>query len=144
LSYICRLEMILRTLEDKLRYRIKRNKSSVFVPKDFFDLSDRDQVGRVLRKLVQEGTLIKIGQGLYARTKISSLTGNLIPEKSLPDLAREALNKLGVPIEDSSFDKEYDRGNTTQVPTGRVIAIKGRVSRKIGYGGNYITLEQAA
>ncbi|MBK7362134.1 MAG: hypothetical protein IPJ01_07520 [Micavibrio sp.] len=136
--------MILKNLESKIRYRIKRNSSSVFIPKDFFDLSDRDQVGRVLRILIDEGILIKIGQGLYARTKISSLTGKPIPEKSLPELAREALKKLGVRIEDSSFDKEYDKGTSTQVPTGRVIAIKGRTSRKIGYGGNYITLERAA
>ncbi len=136
--------MILKTLESKVRYRIKRNKNSVFVPGDFFDLSDRDQVGRILRTFIEEGTLIKIGYGLYARTKISSLTGEPVPEKSLPELAKEALQKLGVRTGSSSFDKEYDSGNTTQVPTGRVIAVKGRISRKIGYGGNYITLEKAA
>lgn len=136
--------MILRTLESKIKYRIKRNKNTVFVPGDFFDLSDRDQVGRVLRALIKEGALIKIGYGLYARTKVSSLTGKSIPEKSLPDLAKEALQRLGVSISDSSFDKDYDSGNSTQVPTGRVIAVKGRISRKIGYGGNYITLEKAA
>lgn len=136
--------MILRTLESKVRYRIKRNKNSVFIPSDFFDLSDRDQVGRALRALVKEGALIKIGYGLYARSKVSSLTGQPIPEKSLPELAREALKVLGVKIQNSSFDNDYQSGNTTQVPTGRVIAVKGRVSRKIGYGGNYITLEQTA
>ena len=135
--------MILKTLESKVRYRIKRNKNTVFIPSDFFDLSDRDQVGRVLRSLVKEETLIKIGYGLYARSKVSSLTGKPIPEKSLPELAREALKVLGVKIQNSSFDGDYQSGNTTQVPTGRVIAVKGRVSRKIGYGGNYITLEQA-
>lgn len=135
--------MILKTLESKVRYRIKRNKNSVFIPSDFFDLSDRDQVGRALRALVKEGALIKIGYGLYARSKVSSLTGRPIPEKSLPELAREALKALGVKIQNSSFDSDYQSGNTTQVPTGRVIAVKGRVSRKIGYGGNYITLEQA-
>ncbi len=136
--------MILKTLESKVRYRIKRNKNSVFIPSDFFDLSDRDQVARALRALVKEGALLKIGYGLYARSKVSSLTGQPIPEKSLPELAREALKVLGIKIQNSSFDNDYQSGNTTQVPTGRVIAVKGRVSRKIGYGGNYITLEQAA
>ncbi len=136
--------MILKTLESKIRYRIKRNKSSVFIPGDFFDLSDRDQVGRVLRALVREGDLMKIGQGLYARTKISSLSGKTVPEKSLPELAKEALKKLGVDVQGSSFKKEYDAGKTTQVPTGRVIAVKGRVSRKIGYDGKYISLQKVA
>ncbi len=135
--------MILKTLKSKVRYRIKRNKNSVFIPSDFFDLSDRDQVGRALRTLVKEGVLIKIGYGLYVRSKVSSLTGQPIPEKNLPELAREALKTLGVKVLNSDIDNDYQNGNSTQVPTGRVIAVKGRVSRKIGYGGNYITLEQA-
>lgn len=131
----------MKSLESKIRYRVTRRKESVFTPRDFFDLSVRDQVGRVLRKLVAEKKLIKLGYGLYARARISSLTGNIIPEKNLPDLAKEALTKLGVPVVQSSGEKDYNQGNTTQVPTGRVIAVKGRVSRKIGYDGKYITLE---
>ena len=136
--------MILKTLEDKIRYRIKRNSSSVFIPKDFFDLSDRDQVGRALRALIEEDLLIKIGQGLYARAKTSTITGKVRPEKPLPALAREALKKLGVKIVESDYSKDYNEGKSTQIPTGRVIKIKGRVSRKIGYDGKYITLQQAA
>ncbi|MGS2724133.1 DUF6088 family protein [Porticoccus sp. GXU_MW_L64] len=131
----------MKTLESKIRYRVSRRKESVFTPKDFLDLSDRDQVGRVLRKLVAEESLIKLGYGLYARTRKSSVSGKTIPEKGLPDLAREALIKLGVTLKQSSGEREYNSGNTTQVPTGRVIGVKGRISRKIGYNGKYITLE---
>ncbi len=134
----------MKTLESKIRYRVTRCKDSVFTPRDFFDLSDRDQVGRVLRKLVADQVLIKLGYGLYARTRTSSLTGKVIPEKSLPELAKEALTKLGIPVVQASGEKEYNRGNTTQVPTGRVIGVKGRVSRKIGYNGKYITLEHVS
>lgn len=153
MSYICKYgcrvfveikTMILKTLESKIRYRIKRNKDSVFILKDFLDLSDRDQIMRVLRKLIAEGLLIKLGYGLYAKAKISSLTGKTIPEKPLPELARQSLSKLGVKIAASSLEKLYDSNETTQVPTGRVIAVKGRVSRKIGYDGKYITLEKVA
>jgi hypothetical protein len=41
------------------------------------------------------------------------------------------------------MDRDYNAGRTTQVPTGRLIAIKGRVSRKIGYNGSYINFEAA-
>lgn len=85
--------MALSSLKSKVKYRISRSKGAVFTPKDFFDLSDRDQVGRVLRQLVNEETLIKFGQGLYAKAKRSSLTGKLIPVKSLPELAMEALSE---------------------------------------------------
>lgn len=144
MSYICEIDVALRTLESKTKYRLSRSKNSVFTPQDFFDLSDRDQVGRVLRKLVAQQSLIKIGYGLYAKAKKSSLTGRTIPEKGLPDLAKDALAKLGVRVMPSSFDQEYNWGTTTQVPTGRVIGVKGRVSRKIGYQGKFITLEHVA
>ena len=136
--------MALKTLESKIKYRLSRSKDSVFTPPDFFDLSDRDQVGRVLRKLVAQQALIKIGYGLYAKSKKSTLTGKTIPEKGLPDLAKEALTRLGVRVMPSSFDQEYNRGTTTPVHTLRVIGLNGLVSRKIGYDGKYITLEHVA
>ena len=137
--------MALSTLESRVRYRLSRSKDSVFTPMDFMDLSDRDQTGRVLRKLVAEQSLVKIARGLYAKTKTSSATGKTIPAKALPALAKEGLTKIGARVVPSRAEQEYNSGKTTQVPTGRVIAIKGkRVSRKIGYNGDYIVLERGA
>lgn len=128
-----------KTLKSKVKYRIGRSKGAVFTPKDFFDLSDRDQVGRVMRQLVAEGTLVKFGQGLYAKAKRSSLTGKLIPVKSLPELAKEALSdKLKVKVVASAEMERYNSGDTTQIPTGRVIAVKSRVTRKMAYDGKSI------
>jgi len=135
---------IKQTLESRMSYRIKRGKAFVYVPGDFTDLSDSDQIGRVFRSLVQAGLLVKIGQGIYARAKISSLTGQPVPEKSLRDLAIEALSKLGVEVAPSRYELAYNSGQTTQVPTGRVIGVKGRISRKISYNGRSITFEKAA
>ncbi|MCG8321554.1 MAG: DUF6088 family protein [Cytophagales bacterium] len=132
---------IKQTLEGKIRYRIKRGRDSVYIPPDFFDLSDRDQVGRVLRQLIKEGLLVKIGQGIYARAKQSSLTGKPVPEKDLRSLALEALKKLGIKTAPSSYEKAYNAGRSTQVPTGRVVGVKDRVSRRIGFNGRYIKYE---
>jgi len=136
--------MISNTLEGRVRYKISRSKVSAFILGEFLYLSDRDQILRILRKLIDEGTLIRIGSGLYARAKKSSITGKTIPEKPLPELARQSLKKLGVKIDASTIEKRYNKGETTQVPTGRVIGVKGHVSRKIGYDGKYITLEKVA
>ena len=136
--------MALNTLESRIRYRLSRSKDLVFAPKDFLDLSDRDQIGRVLRKLVAEKSLVRIARGLYAKTKISSVTGKTIPADTLPALAKEGLTKIGAHVVPSRAEQAYNSGETTQVPTGRVIAIKGKsVSRKIGYDGTYIVLEHA-
>lgn len=131
--------MALNTLKSKIKYRISRSRSAVFTPGDFLDLSDRDQVGRALRQLLAEGSLIKFGQGLYAKARRSRLTGKLVPIKPLPDLAKEALSeKLKVKVVSSSEIANYNNGDTTQVPTGRVIAVKGRVSRKMAFDGKSI------
>jgi len=61
----------------------------------------------------------------------------MIPAKPLPALAVEVLSRLKVETAPSRFARAYNAGTSTQVPTGRVIAVKGRFSRKIGYGGKY-------
>ena len=131
------------TLSYKVSARIARKNSAVFVREDFGDLGGYDQVGRILRQLTRSGKLIKIGYGLYAKAKISSLTGALVPVASLPTLAKEALQRLGLETSPSFYEREYNAGRSTQVPTGRMIAVKGRISRKIGYNGAYVSYEPA-
>jgi len=131
--------MALNSLKSKVKYRISRNAGAVFVPADFSDLSDRDQVGRVLRELVGDEILIKFGRGLYAKARRSSFSNKLVPVKPLPELAREALTqKLGVEVVLSQEQTSYNSGQSTQVPTGRLIAVRGRVSRKMSYDGKSI------
>ncbi len=134
--------MRLKTLESKVKYRIGRSRDNVFVPKDFADLADRDQVGRVLRSLIQSGEILKIGYGLYAKTSYSKLFNKILPAVSLPQLAREALMKLGVKTAPTYFERLYNERKSTQVPTGRVIGVKERVSRKISYGTFEISYER--
>lgn len=134
----------LKTLEDRIAYRIARSKLNVFVREDFEDLAGYDQVGRTLRQLAREGKIIKVGYGLYAKAKISSLTGALVPLLPLPVLAKEAIERLGLKTYPSRLEQEYNAGRTTQVPTGRLIAVKGRISRRIGYNGAYVSYEQAS
>lgn len=137
--------MPLKTLQSKMKYRISRSKANVFTPRDFFDLTDRDQVGRVLRKMVNAGDMVKFGQGLFAKAKRSSLTGKIMPVKPLPDLAKEALrDKLKVKMATAEDLARYNKGDSTQVPTGRVIAVKGRVSRKMAYDGKSIKYQYVA
>ena len=137
--------MALKTLKSKVKYRISRSRSVVFTPTDFADLSGYDQVGRALRQLVTEGCLVKFGQGLYARTKVSSLTGKIIPERPLPVLAKEALTqKMQVEVVSTLEEQRYNSGLSTQVPTGRVVAVRGRVSRKMTLDGKSITYQHVS
>jgi hypothetical protein len=132
------------TLKYKISARIARKKDLVFVREDFADLGGYDQVGRTLKELSRAGKIIKIGYGLYAKAKKSFITGEIIPVAPLPTLAKSALERLGVEVVPSTLERDYNAGKTTQVPTGRLIAIKGRMNRKIGYDGAYVSYEPAA
>ena len=133
-----------KTLFDRIADRIGRKHRRVFLREDFADLGSYDQTGRVLRELVRAGRLVKIGYGLYAKAKPSALTGEIVPVAALPELAKEALNRLGIEIEPSRLEKDYNAGKTAQVPTGRLIAVKGRIRRKIVYAEVSISFETAA
>jgi len=54
------------------------------------------------------------------------------------------VERLGIKVVPSEMEEEYNSGRSTQVPTGRVIGVEGRISRKIGYQGVYVSFEQHA
>lgn len=130
------------TLETRLNKRLVRKRGDVFLRSDFEDLGGYDQVGRVLRQLVREGKLLRIGQGLYSRAVKSPFNDQTIPPKGLSTLT-EALNRLGIETALSRMEQDYNAGRTTQVPTGRVVAVRSRVRRKIGYNGITLSFERA-
>ncbi|MDD3029250.1 MAG: DUF6088 family protein [Alphaproteobacteria bacterium] len=135
---------IRNTLESRISYRIRRSKPPVFVRQDFADIGGYDQVGRILRKLVRKKLLINLGYGAYARAKESRFSGELVPEETLPVLAKILLKKIGVKTGPTLAEERYNAGQSTQVPTGRVIGVKGRVVRRIGYNGKFIVFEKTA
>lgn len=130
------------SIESKISKRIARKKLNVFLRDDFLDLGGYDQIGRVLKHLVTKGKLIRLGYGLYAKAKISALNGETVPIAPLSKLGKEALSRLNVQTTPTKAEIAYQEGRSTQVPTGRMIGVKGRVSRKIGYKGTYIAYER--
>lgn len=132
-----------KTLDQRIAERIARKKGEVFLRADFRDLGGYDQIGRTLRKLIARGILIRIGYGLYARASVSPFSGRPVPRKNLPALAKEALEKLKVDVRPSQGEAAYNAGRSTQVPTGRVIGVGTRISRKIGYAGKYVNFEHS-
>ena len=72
-----------QTLERELSKRNGRRRGDGFMRVDFEGLGNNDQVGRVLRQLVQQGQLMQIGFGIYSRAVKSPFDDNLIPSKGL-------------------------------------------------------------
>lgn len=113
----------------------------ILLREDFLDLGGYDQVGRALKLLIFKGKIVRLGYGLYCKTKISSLTGETVLAAPLTTVAKEALSRLGVQVIPSNAEIAYNAGRSTQVPTGRLLGVKVRFSRKIGYNGAYVHYE---
>jgi hypothetical protein len=130
------------TIAEAISRKVSRSKRNVFLRGDFDKLGSYDSVGRGLKQLTRTGKLVQIGYGLYAKAEVSPFSGKPAPLVGIRRLAAEALGRLGKAVDVSSFDKAYNSGRSTQVPTGRTLAVKDRVRRRIGYDGNYIVLER--
>jgi hypothetical protein len=130
-------------LEARLLRRIARKRGDVFLRADFSDMGSYDRIGRTLRNLVRKGRLMKIGQGLYARTRKSPIDGKLMLPNGLGTL-KEGLQRLGVETVPTRAERAYNSGESVQVPTGRVVAIRGkRVRRRTGHDGFFLSFERA-
>lgn len=131
------------SIGDSIGQKVRRSRRNVFLRQDFASLGSYDAVGRALRQKTQEGLLVQIGYGLYAKAERSPLTGKPAPLVGIKRLATEALTRLGKSVVPSSAERAYNQGRSTQVPTGRAVAVKSRVQRRIGYDGKYVVLERA-
>jgi hypothetical protein len=131
-------------LEREVRTWLTDSPGAVLLRRDFTDRLNvsSSRITRLIRKLIGDGTLIRIGAGIYAKARRSKLSGRVIPMSSLPELAREALRLLNIPTLPSSADRAYSEGRSQQVPTGRVIGVPKVVRRRIGYGGVYVRFER--
>ena len=134
-----------KTLREKIERRIaRRRREDVFLPREFADLGGEDQVLRVLRILVREKRLVRLGYGVYGRAVVSRLSGEpiLYSANGFLGAARQALNKLGVAWEPTEAERAYNERRSTQVPVNPVVRIKGRFSRRLRDGRLELVLER--
>lgn len=133
-----------KTLRGRIETRIARKRDDVFLTREFRDLGGEDQVLRVLRTLVREKRLVRLGYGVYGRATVSRLSGAPIlnSPNGFAGAARQALTKLGVKWEPTEAERAYNEGRSTQVPANPVVRVRGRFSRQLRYGNTELVLER--
>ena len=121
------------TIASKVTTRINRSKRYVFERADFADIASYDQVGRVLKKLVDSGQLLRIGYGLYTKARENRITGKLMPASpaGADGVILEAIEKLGVEYQFDEFTQLSLEGESLQVPASFKIMTNSRFKRKI-------------
>jgi hypothetical protein len=79
---------------------------------------------------------VRIGVGLYARSKRSPLTGNFFPMAPMAVLAPEAMELFGVQVQASTAYRDYNEGRTTQVSDQFLMNTgKRRITRRLQFKG---------
>lgn len=85
-------------LQERMLRSIKQRAGNVILRTELAGMGSASQVTGALKALQEKGVLIRIGTGVYAKTRKSSITGAIVPAGSLETLASETLRKLGVQV----------------------------------------------
>jgi hypothetical protein len=132
-----------RTLQKRIEARIVRQGDAAFLTREFMDLGGERQVLRILRKLVDEGKLVRLGYGVYAKAEVSPLTHQpMLAGAGFGPVALEVLNKLKVVWEPTSAERAYNEGRSTQIPMAPVVRLRSRFARKLRYKSMELAFER--
>ncbi len=132
------------TLKQRIEARIAKRRDDAFLTREFRDLAGERQVLRALRELTEEGKLIRLGYGAYARAEISPLTNQpMLAGDGFGSVSREVLDKLKIRWEPTAAERDYNEGRSTQVPMTPRVRLRGsRFSRKLRYKTMELTVER--
>ena len=135
------------TYRRKLLDKIESLKTQVF-SRDDLTRSHANQeqlrLNRALKTFVEQGHVIKISHGLYAKAMMIDLPNGkskIILRDSFESIAMLALNKLGVHWEYGSAIQAYNRGETTQVPVVFSVKLHSRFRGTISAEGRSVVFE---
>ncbi|WP_409160500.1 DUF6088 family protein [Pectobacterium sp. B2J-2] len=126
------------TTRDRIQSRVKRSMHYVFTRDDFNDIGSYAQVGKVLRSLVSEGLLLKVGYGVYTKARQNSITGNIMPAAPGGSSAViiETLERLNIPYRFVGATAAYNSGKSTQIPASLEIETPPSFKRVLSVGNS--------
>lgn len=130
------------TVKERIAASLRASKDGVFLRNEFDRFGDYRQVSRAVKDLAVDGVIVRVGYGVYARGRKSSLSARTVPESTLVSIGLEAMRKLGVKADVGKEARALRDGLSTQVPMLPIISIgKSRVRRKIGFGKRTVVYE---
>ena len=120
---------------------IEKMPGAVVLRKDVEPLGNARQVSRGLKALVEDGELVKLGLGVYAKARSSEYIDSPVICSGFTEVCIEVLERFGVNWEPSQAIKDYNEGKSQQVPARFEIRLKSRFRRKIAYGNRRLRIE---
>jgi hypothetical protein len=129
------------SLTYQIRQRIDKLPSKTILRSDVDDLGDYRQVSRALLSLIKRGIVVRIGYGLYAKARQSSISKKPVIDGGFQEIACEALDRLEVDWEIGQAYQDYNERRSTQVPVHAIVKLKSRFRRTISWGGMKLRYE---
>lgn len=130
------------SVKERMSRSITLRKGEVIMRSDFVSMGSQSQLTRALNSLVEEGKIVRIGYGVYAKARASSISGKPVPRVTLEALAEETLRKIGVEPRVGSALRAYNERRTDQIPVRTVYDTgRRRISRKITVGARSVNYE---
>jgi hypothetical protein len=131
------------TTKSRISQKIDATPGEILLRSSFVDTGTPSRITRAINALIAEGKMIRLGYGVYAKARPSSLTGNPIPRKTLEELTPEIFKQLDVTFEYGKAITEYISGKSTQVPTALIISTGSRrINRRISLGLREVKYEK--
>lgn len=130
-----------KSLKFKVLDYIQQSSSNIILRTDIATMASPRQISRCFKDLVEMGSLIKIGNGVYAKSYQSEILNKPIIQTGFDQACKEALTKLGVAWEPGSAEKAYNDGLSTQVPVRTVVRLKQRFRGQLKYGARKLIVE---
>ncbi|HIF9106210.1 TPA: DUF6088 family protein [Photobacterium damselae] len=121
---------------DRVALKIERSKRYVFERKDFEGMACYDQVGRVLKQLVEQHLLIKIGFGLYVKARLDRSTGEAVPihPEGIDGIIKEIHKMRDIKPEMNELDFKNVDEKTPSSPPHHVFWNTKKFKRKLSIG----------
>lgn len=130
------------SVKQRMIRSIALRKGEVVMRADFKSMGSESQISRALKILIAEGFIVRLGYGVYAKARPSSLSGKPVPRACLEELAQEALIKMGVSPTLGSAQAAYAEGRSPDVPIHACFNTGNKnISRKITVGRRTVRYE---
>ena len=131
------------TCKDRILASLRASKSNVFLRAEFNDFGNYRQVSRVIKELLDEGRILRLGYGTYVKARPSTISGKPAPDDSLVNIGMEAMKKLGIKVSPGKDMQALISGKSTQVPMLPIVNIgKSKVCRKLSIGSRTLVYEK--
>lgn len=129
------------SFRNKLLDYITKRQGVVVLREDVKKLGSPRQVSRGLKALLEDGYLVRLAYGVYAKALQSALVNRPVIASGFTEACIEALERLNVRWEPSQAIRDYNVGKTQQVPARFEVRLKSRFRRKLFYGSRELAIE---